>query len=247
MAFSGSRLIGAILGSSLTVFATGLLDARAQETAAGSATAGACPDDGAAAFADPLNKPHWNGWGVDPTQHRFQPADMARLAPPDVARLKLKWAFGFPGAARSVAQPTIFGGRVFVGSQNGKVYSLDAKSGCTYWQFDAGKPVRSAVVIGPRGDGWAAYFGDFGANVRAIDALTGKALWTAKVDDHPAAIITGAPTLVGTTLFVPRLIIRGGHRRQAVLSMLQLPWEPRGAGRVNRQDLVEDVHHQGGS
>ena len=90
---------------------------------------------------------------------------MARLAPSDVARLKLKWAFGFRGATRSVAQPTIFGGRVFVGSQNGKVYSLDAKSGCTYWQFDAGKPVRSAVVIGPRGDGWAAYFGDFGANV----------------------------------------------------------------------------------
>ena len=128
---------------------------------------------------------------------------MARLAPSDAARLKLKWAFGFPGAVRSVAQPTIFGGRVFVGSQNGKVYSLDAKSGCTYWRFDVGKPVRSAVVIGPRGDGWAAYFGDFGANVRAIDALTGKALWTTKVDQHPAAIITGAPTLVGTTLFVP--------------------------------------------
>jgi polyvinyl alcohol dehydrogenase (cytochrome) len=92
---------------------------------------------------------------------------------------------------------------VFVGSQNGKVYSLDARSGCTYWQFDAGKPVRPAVVIGPRGGGWAAYFGDAGANVYAIDALTGNALWTTKVDQHPAAIVTGGPTLVGTTLFVP--------------------------------------------
>ena len=128
---------------------------------------------------------------------------MARLAPSDAARLKLKWAFGFPGATRSVAQPTIFGGRVFVGSQNGKVYALDAKSGCAYWQFEAGKPVRSAIVIGPRGDNWAAYFGDAGANVYAIDALTGKMLWTTKVDQHPAAIITGSPTLVGTTLFVP--------------------------------------------
>ena len=81
-------------------------------------------------------------------------------SPSDAASLKLKWAFGFPGATRAVAQPTIFGGRVFVGSQNGKVYSLDAKSGCTYWELDAGKGVRSAVVIGPRGDGWAAYFGD---------------------------------------------------------------------------------------
>src|ERR1700722_2292673 len=198
-----SRSARAVFGFLLIVFFCGSLDARAQETAAGAATAGACPNDGAAAFGDPLNKPHWNGWGVDPSQHRFQPADMARLAPADVGRLKLKWAFGFRGATRSVAQPTIFGGRVFVGSQNGKVYSLDAKSGCTYWQFDAGKPVRSAVVIGPGGDGWAAYFGDFGANVRAVDALTGKALWTTKVDEHQAAIITGAPTLVGTPLFVP--------------------------------------------
>ena len=77
------------------------------------------------------------------------------------------------------------------------------KSGCTYWQFEAGKPVRSAVVIGPRGAGWAAYFGAAGANVYAIDALTGTMLWTIKVDQYPTAIITGAPTLVGTTLFVP--------------------------------------------
>ena len=130
MAFSYSQRTGAILGFSLTVFAAGSLDARAQETAAGSATGGACPNDGVAAFADPLSKPHWNGWGVDPSQHRFQPADMAGLAPSDVTRLKLKWAFGLPGTTFAVAQPTIFGGRVFVGSQNGKVYSLDAKSGC---------------------------------------------------------------------------------------------------------------------
>jgi outer membrane protein assembly factor BamB len=122
-----SRLSGAILGFSL-VFAAGSFDARAQDAAAGSANIGACPNNNDAAFADPMNKPHWNGWGVDPTQHRFQPADMARLDLSDAARLKLKWAFGFPGARRAVAQPTVFGGRVFVGSQNGKLYSLDAKA-----------------------------------------------------------------------------------------------------------------------
>jgi polyvinyl alcohol dehydrogenase (cytochrome) len=190
------------LGLWFAVLAACLTDARAQEAATAPAKGGVCPNSGAA-FADPMSKPHWNGWGVDPTQHRFQPADMARLAPSDAPRLKLKWAFGFPGANRSVAQPTVFGGRVFVGSQNGKVYSLDAKSGCTYWAFDAYRRVRSAIVIGPHGDGWAAYFGDFGAYVHSIDALTGRELWTAKVDDHPAATITGSPTLVGTTLFVP--------------------------------------------
>lgn len=128
---------------------------------------------------------------------------MAQLTETDLPRLKLKWAFGFTGATRSVAQPTIVGGRVFIGSQGGKVYALDAKSGCTYWEFGAIKGVRSAIVIGQRSDGWAAYFGDAGASLYSVDALTGKELWRTRVDDNPAAVITGSPTLVGTTLFVP--------------------------------------------
>ena len=196
------RLACAILGISFAFQAACSIGAKAQEAGAGSPTSGACSSNGAA-FDDALSKPHWNGWGVDPSQHRFQSPDMARLAESDLPRLKLKWAFGFPGATRSVAQPTIVGGRVFVGSQGGKVYSLDAKGGCTYWEFGASKGVRSAIVIGQRSDGWAAYFGDAGANVYSVDALTGKELWRTRVDDHPAAVITGSPTLVGTTLFVP--------------------------------------------
>ena len=42
-----------------------------------------------------------------------------------------------------------------------------------------------------------------GATVHSVEAATGKMLWTTKVDDHPAAVVTGSPTLVGTTLFVP--------------------------------------------
>ena len=178
------------------------VEATAQEASANSINSGACLGDGAA-FDAPLSAPHWNGWGVNPSQHRFQPSDMARLTESDLSRLKLRWSFGFPAATRSVAQPTIVGGRLFVGSQGGQVYSLDAKSGCTYWEFDARKGVRSAIVIGQHGNGWAAYFGDAGASVYSVDAMTGKELWRTKIDDHPAAVITGSPTLVGTTLFVP--------------------------------------------
>ncbi len=196
------RVAGAILGMSFGLLTACPIEVAAQQAWAGSPNGGACSSNGAA-FDDPLSKPHWNGWGVDPSQHRFQPSDMARLAERDLPRLRLKWVFGFPGATRSVAQPTIVGGRVFVGSQGGKVYSLDAKSGCTYWEFAASKSVRSAIVIGQRSDGWAAYFGDAGASIYSVDALTGKELWRTRVDDHPAAVITGSPTLVGTTLFVP--------------------------------------------
>lgn len=51
-------------------------------------------------FGGPLYRPQWNGWGADLSNSRFQPAEMARLAPDEVPRLQLKWAFGFPGLPR---------------------------------------------------------------------------------------------------------------------------------------------------
>ena len=138
---------GAILALALMVWAADLRKPAAEEAGSASPPAGACPN-AAPAFTDPLSAPHWNGWGVDPAQSRFQPAAMAGLAAADVPRLRLKWAFGFPGATFAFAQPTVIGGRVFIGSQVGKVYSLDASTGCTYWEFDAGALVRAAVTLG---------------------------------------------------------------------------------------------------
>lgn len=47
--------------------------------------------------------------------------------------------------------------------------------------------MRSAITIGRTENGWAAYFGDWHANVHAIDAVTGKLLWSIRADDHRAA------------------------------------------------------------
>src|SRR5271169_2679604 len=57
----------------------------------------------------PNAKADWNGWGVDPTNSRFQPNP--GLSADDVPKLKLKWAFGFPGDNSALAQPTVVGGR----------------------------------------------------------------------------------------------------------------------------------------
>jgi hypothetical protein len=145
-----SRLTKTISMLACARCAAGAVSAWAQEAATVPLNGGKCPTAGTP-VADALSTPHWNGWGVDSSQHRFQPSAMAQLAADDVPRLKLKWAFGYPGAAVAFAQPTIVASRLFVGSQRGKVYSLDATSGCTYWEFDADKPVRSAIVIGQRG------------------------------------------------------------------------------------------------
>ena len=147
--------------------------------------------------------PRWNGWGVDIAQHRFQPAAMAQLSPDNVPRLKLKWAFGFPGDTKAYAQPTVWGGRVFVGSAGGKVYALDARLGCQRWVFDAGFGVRTAITIGEDERGTTAYFGDQRGDAYALDAESGKLLWKRRVDAHAGAVITGAPTLANNVLYVP--------------------------------------------
>lgn len=163
---------------------------------------GACPDS-PPAFDQPFAGPYWNGWGVDSANRRMQSAAMAGLPADRVPRLKLKWAFGFPGASKAFAQPTVVGGRIFTGSDSGKVYSLDAATGCIRWMFKADRPVRSAIAIGPVGPRWVAYFGDQNAQAYAVDAATGALLWKVHVEEHPAAMITGAPTLYEGRLYVP--------------------------------------------
>jgi polyvinyl alcohol dehydrogenase (cytochrome) len=74
-----------------------------------------------------------------------QPADQAGLTAAQVPQLHLKWAFGFPDATSAWAQPTVVGGRLYVGSQNGTVYSLDAASGCVAWTFVAQGGVRASI------------------------------------------------------------------------------------------------------
>src|SRR5215831_9225767 len=147
--------------------------------------------------------PRWTGWSPSPNNARFQPADLAGLAAADVSKLTLKWAFGFPDAASAWAQPTVAGGRVFVGSQNGTVYSLDAATGCIRWTFTAHGGVRTAIAIGAIGPRAAAFFGDTAANAYAVDADTGAQIWMRKVEDHPLARITGSPTLFEDRLYVP--------------------------------------------
>ena len=122
-------------------------------------------------------------------------ARRARLTAADVPRLKLKWAFAFPGDLQSYSQATLAAGRIFVGSWGGKVYSLDASSGCVHWFFDAGSGVRSAISIAESGSRHIAVFGDMAANVFALDAVTGQLIWRVKIDDFPVARVSASPTV----------------------------------------------------
>ncbi len=176
------------------------------------ATATADPNAGrcttaARPLAESATLPQWNGWGNDLTNSRFQSAAAAGLTAASVPKLTLKWAFGVPGVTAMSGQPTVFGGRVIVGSEAGTVYALDAATGCVRWQFKADAGVRSAVVVGrlagPGPARYAAYFGDLRATVYAVDLATGDKIWSLRVDDHAVARITGGTALFEGRLYVP--------------------------------------------
>jgi polyvinyl alcohol dehydrogenase (cytochrome) len=163
------------------------------------------------AITNPWTQPRWNGWSPDPeTQWRFQPAAAAGITADQVPRLKVKWAFAMPGAgAAAWSQPTVVGGGVFMSSDNGYVYALDAKTGCVHWSYEALGQVRSGVTVGDFKDRpgvrYAAYFGDYRGNIYAVNAETGEQLWTTRADPHEGAKITSALVLDpnGGRLFVP--------------------------------------------
>jgi polyvinyl alcohol dehydrogenase (cytochrome) len=149
----------------------------------------------------------WNGWGAGIANARFQTASDAGIAAKDVSKLKLKWAFGVPGAAQLQSQPTVAGGLIFFGSDSGNIFALDADTGCVHWTAKADASVRTAPIVAPRdgGNGPATVFvGDRRGTLYAFDALSGKPVWNLRLDPDPinGASITAAPAYYAGRLYV---------------------------------------------
>ena len=144
----------------------------------------------------------WNNNGGSYTNTRFRAYPWLDAAA--VPRLKIKWAFGYPGGAGG---PAVLGGnRIFLPSGFGYVLSLDADTGCVRWATRRpGRVVRSLAVSGPTGTQprSAIYFGDDTSTVTAVDAETGKELWQTRVEQQVLARITGSPSVHAGKVLVP--------------------------------------------
>ena len=191
--------------------------------------------------------PAWAGWGANPANWRYQNAMQAGFSVASVPGLKLKWAFGIPNVKIVRSQPAIFGGRVYVGGNDGTVYSLDAATGCTYWATAEPKAVRSGLLIGKAGSEDAVFFGDAGGAVVALDAASGKFLWRTRADSHPAATITGTPSYFEGTALRAGIVGRGTGAEAAGLRVLHVSRQRGCARRGDRKDDLADVHGGGDS
>ena len=132
----------------------------------------------------------------------------------DAATGEQRWTVFTEGPVRLA--PTIAEGRVYVGSDYGHAYCLDAKSGTLIWKTRLGPrdyripgnariisrwPLRTGiVVIGDLAYCAAGMFPTEGVLITAIEAGTGKIQWQQKQTDLPAQ---GYMLASHTRLYVP--------------------------------------------
>ena len=88
----------------------------------------------------------------------------------------LIWRFKTGGPVHS--SPAIAGGKVFVGSDDGKMYCLNSSTGDLLWSYTTpdARPIQSAPAIADN----RVVFGCFDNKTYCLDAVTGALLWTYK-------------------------------------------------------------------
>jgi outer membrane protein assembly factor BamB len=81
---------------------------------------------------------------------------------------RLKWRFLTGG--RVVSSPVFHDGVLFVGSDDGSVYALDATSGKRRWRYATAGPVASTPAVA----GGLVYFMSYDGKFYAVEAASGR-------------------------------------------------------------------------
>lgn len=133
----------------------------------------------------------YNGWGYSP---------LDQINQKNVAQLQLAWVFSTGAVAAHEAAPLVNGGVMYVSAPGNQVIAIDAKAGTQLWRYRRELP-PGAIVMHPVSRGVALYgdkvfFASNAALLVALDARTGKEVWTATVEDNSKGYyLTGAPVV----------------------------------------------------
>ena len=145
----------------------------------------------------------WLTTGRTYDEQRYSP--LTQITPANVGRLGLAWEASLDSFDFGVeATPLVADGRLYVTSTWSRVFALDATTGKLLWKFDPEVPrdwlrqgcckaVNRGVAL------WKdkVYVGAFDGRLIALDARTGKPVWTADTTARkPNYTITGAPRVV---------------------------------------------------
>lgn len=148
------------------------------------------------------------------SQWRFYGADLAgsrslasALDTSSVTGLNPAWSIEIGGPVS--ATPVIEDGVAYVGSYDGNLYAVDLASGTQVWTYATGAAVQEPnlqIPLGITGSAAVAdsvvYVGDAAATVHAVDAVSGKANWSVKVDEQTSASIWSSPVVWNNVVYV---------------------------------------------
>lgn len=146
----------------------------------------------------------WRSYGGNDANWHF--STLESINKHNVADLELAWAHSLGTLLAQESTPVVVGDTLFVTSSLGprNVYALDATTGAMKWSahFEIPPGVQQYACCGQvnRGPAYSdgvLYVGRLDGKLTALDAKTGKEIWTKKVVDYTqGAVITSPPLVV---------------------------------------------------
>jgi len=143
----------------------------------------------------------WPGYGRTFGQQHYSP--LTEIDADNVGTLGLAWSMDLP-LGNTATQPIAVDGVLYMATGLSVVRAVDAVTGKQLWEYDpevgkvAGMNLRTGW--GVRGVAWwdgKVYVGTQDGRLIALDAKTGKLVWTQRTyDENLAAYISGAPRVL---------------------------------------------------
>ena len=143
----------------------------------------------------------YDGWGYSP---------LSQITPENVQRLEPVWVVSTGVNNGHEAVPLVNNGAMFVSTPGSQVMAIDVKTGIVLWRYKKQLP-EDVIWPHPTSRGVAlyndkVYFAAGDAVLVALDARTGKEVWTTKVAENKqgyymslAPIVADGKVLMGTS------------------------------------------------
>jgi len=185
----------------------GLAAAMAGLVVIGAGVVGGCggkkEGEAASAPAAKVEGADWEHYGNTWRQDHFSP--LKEVNDQTVGRLGLAWSYDLPaGQSSGVSGPLAVDGVLYFSVDHSVIHAMDAATGKLLWQYDPkvfeapGEKMRAGW--GVRGIAFAdgkVFTGTLDGRLIAIDAATGKEVWSAMtVDVNDQRYITGLPYIL---------------------------------------------------
>lgn len=162
----------------------------------------AAPVDTAAMLASETDGSQWLSYDRTWAQQRFSP--LTQISTENVQQLGLAWSIDLDNSRGLEATPLYHEGVLYTSLSWSRVMAVDADSGEILWSFDPGvdKAKGRSACCDAVNRGVAlwqgkVYVGTLDGRLIALDAKTGKPLWTQQTtDDSQPYTITGAPRVL---------------------------------------------------